>query len=119
MKSGGQAVKGDSEIPVHLLLQNFKLYSRVTVCVSLPCRACCGAELVTGVAPAPVVNGCEQRGRGLLGGLCPQPWQKASHQKTGLESQSGNRLSVAPSDAPPEQCIMGSGAPQQPEVSEH
>ena len=49
-------------------------------------------QLVTGVAPAPVVNGCEQRGHRLLGGLCPQPRQKATHQKAELESQSGNLL---------------------------
>lgn len=49
-------------------------------------------QLVTGVAPAPVVNGCKQRGCGLLGGVCPQPQQKATLQKPELDSQSGNQL---------------------------
>ena len=48
--------------------------------------------LLSGVALAPVVNGCEQRRRGLLGGLCLQPQQKTSHPKTELESESGNLL---------------------------
>lgn len=47
-------------------------------------------QLVTGVVPAPVVNGCEQRRHRLLGELCLQPWQKATHQKSELDSQSGN-----------------------------
>lgn len=46
-------------------------------------------QLVTGVVPAPVVNGCEQKHH-LLGELCLQPWQKATHQKSALDSQSGN-----------------------------
>lgn len=57
----------------------------------IPC-AVGDAQLVTGVASAPVVNGCEQRGCRLLGGLCPQPWQKATHPKTKLDSQPGNLL---------------------------
>ena len=51
-----------------------------------------GGQLVPGVAPAPVLNGCEQGGRRLLRGLCPQPWRKASHQQPELESLSGSLL---------------------------
>ncbi len=61
----------------------------------VPCAVGDG-RLVTGVAPAPVVNGCEQRGHRLLGGLCPQPRQKATRQKTEWESQSGNLLDSHP-----------------------
>lgn len=60
-----------------------------------PCGILCAvgdAQLVTGVASAPVVNGCEQRGHRLLGGLCQQPWQKATHEETELDSQPGNLL---------------------------
>lgn len=55
----------------------------------LPVGAVDDGQLVTGVALAPVLNGCEQRGRGPLGGLCPPPQQTSTHQQTGLESQPG------------------------------
>lgn len=61
------------------------------VCVSLWHPLAAGdAQLVTGVGSAPVVNGCEQRGCRLLGGLCPQPWQRPTHPKTELGTQPGN-----------------------------
>lgn len=39
-----------------------------------------------------MVNVCEQRRRGLLGGLYPEPREKAAHPKMELECQTGNLL---------------------------
>ncbi|CAB1454314.1 unnamed protein product [Pleuronectes platessa] len=57
------------------------------------------ALLVTAVAVALVVNGCVQRCSCFLDGLCWQPWQKATHQKTELDPKPGNPFEMQNSTA--------------------
>ena len=50
--------------------------------------------LLIEVASAPVLNGCVQRGYGLLGGLCQEQWPPTAHHESAVQPPTGRFMPV-------------------------